>query len=522
MIVKNRLLVAVLLALASVSCVKEDYNIDKLSSSVDVTSSVALPIASGSIALEQVLPKSSDTTKYIYVDGDKLLHLVYKQTFDSLTFSKYANIVKDMQGSTSIAAPDGISFPLGTTSGQTSFSFTISLDRADQTLTEALLEGGLLSISSSATFYGSFSYTVESQDVVDANGENLKRSFNQSMSLSLAGCKIKPSGGKQISFKITYAITKQGSSTTNDKVTLSFGLSSLRISELVGNLGQISIPLQNNSLPLDFSDMVDNVGDFDIKNPQVKLIFRNQAVLPFAFSHSGVMATKDGQAYRITGLPSPINIYSPTYGVEKVRLSEAAIDPSSNLVSVLAKFPQKLNFNGSLVANPSSLPAVTNRINTKDKLYIGAAADLPLDVKLSNVVLKDTSSYDFSSVVKDSKSIDLMKLQFQFKNGFPLNLKVTAVIIDAAGNVLDNVFAAPFDVKSASTQNGKVVAATESKVEVSYNQARIQKLKAGDRIVFISTANTDGNSTGQTVKLLASYKVDIKVVGFIQANLNNL
>jgi len=522
MIFKNRPFLAILVALGLASCAKEDYNIDRISSSVNVNPSIAFPIASGSIMLEQVLPKTNDTTNYIYVDSDKLLHLVYKQTFDSLSFGRYANIVKDVQGSTSIAAPNGVSFPTTTVTGQTSFSFAISLDRTDQTLEEALLESGMLTVSNSASFSGSFSYTIVSQDIVGVNGVALTKTFNQSTSLNLAGYRIKPYGGKQIRFSISYSITKQSSGTTNDNVSLSFGLSSLRVKELVGNLGQLNISLQNNSLPLDFSDMVDKVGDFDIKNPQIKLIFKNQAILPFAFSHSGVTAIKDGKAYNITGLPSPINIYSPIYGVEKVKISEATIDPNTNLVSVLAMFPQTLNFNGSLVTNPVSIPAVKNRINTADKLYVGAVADFPLDVKLSNVVLRDTTSYDFSSIVKDSKSIDQMKLQFQVKNGFPLDLKVAAVIVDAAGNILDNVFAVPFDVKAASTQNEKVVAATESKVEVSYNQQRIQKLKAGDRIVFISTVNTAGSSSGQTVKLLASYKVDIAVVGFIQANLNNL
>jgi hypothetical protein len=519
--IKNRSLIAVLLALASVSCVKEDYNIDKISSSVDVTSSVALPIASGSIALEKVLPKSDDTTEYIYVDNENLLHLVYKQAFDSLTFSKYANIVKDMQGSTAILAPDGISFPNTTVRGQTDLNLTISLDRPDQSLEEALLEGGMLNISSSASFYGSFSYTVVSDDIVAPDGKPLTKTFSQGANLNLVGYKVKPYDGKQIRFKISYEITKLGSGTTNDKVTLLFGLNSLRVEALVGNLGQISIPLQDNSLPLNFNDMVESVGDFDIKNPQIKLVFKNQATLPFAFSHNGVAAVKDGQTYSITGLPSPISIYSPANG-EKVKISEATIDPSSNLVSVLAKFPQKLNFNGSLVANPSSLPAVTNRINTKDKLYIGAKVDLPLNIRLTNLTFKDTASYDFDGVVKDSKSIDQLRLQFQFKNGFPFELDVTALIIDAEGNVLDNIFTEPFKLKAAATQNGLVTAVVESKTDITYSQSRIQTLKAGDRIVFVSKVNTVGSNTGQTVKLLANYKVDIRVVGFIQANLNNL
>ena len=73
--VNNRFFSAIIFALALSSCVKEEYNMDRISSSVDVSTSVALPVASGSVSLEQLLPKNSDTSSFIYVDNSKLLHL---------------------------------------------------------------------------------------------------------------------------------------------------------------------------------------------------------------------------------------------------------------------------------------------------------------------------------------------------------------------------------------------------------------------------------------------------------------
>jgi len=154
--VNNRFFSAIILALALSSCVKEEYNMDRISSSVDVSTSVALPVASGSVSLEQLLPKNSDTTSFIYVDNSKLLHLVYNRTLDSLSFGKYANIVKDVQGSVSVAAPSGVSFPNTSITAQTSYNLNLSLERADQQIDEALLSDGTLSVSSAANFYGSF------------------------------------------------------------------------------------------------------------------------------------------------------------------------------------------------------------------------------------------------------------------------------------------------------------------------------------------------------------------------------
>ncbi len=514
------------LALALASCVKEEYDMSKISSSVDVKSSMAFPIASGTVTLEQLLPKNNDANKYIYVDKYNLLHLMYKQTFDSLTFGKYANIVKNDQRNITIASQVGISLPVGTKlASEISYNFSVSLNSPDQTIDEALLESGLLTLNNSTSFTnGTYSYIIKTENIRKPDNTPLEITFtpsntNRSTSINLSGCKIKPTPDNQILFNVKYSITKLAGTSTTENITLGVGLNAIQIKELIGNLGQINIPLLNNSLPLDFSDMVDNTGDFDIKDPKIKLMFRNQAGLPFSFIHNGVTAVRDNQVYNITGLPSPITIFAPAFGVEKEKLSEAAIDQASNIVSVLAKFPKKLTFNGSLTANPSSItPPVKNRINAKDKLYVSAEADLPLNVRLSKVILEETSECDFSSIVKDSKSIDQMRLQFQFKNGFPFGLDVTAVIVDATGKELDNVFTTAFNLKPGAIQ-GSTIVATESKIDVTYNQSRIQQLKSGDRIIFKMTANTAGSST---VKLLSSQKMDIKVVGFIQANLNNL
>ena len=521
--VNNRFFSAIILALALSSCVKEEYNMDRISSTVDVSTSVALPVASGSVSLEQLLPKNSDTSSFIDVDNSKLLHLVYNRTLDSLSFGKYANIVKDVQGSVSVAAPSGVSFPNTSITAQTSYNLNLSLERVDQQIDEALLSDGTLSVSSAANFYGSFSYTIESPDLVDAGGKTLSKTFPQWLNLSLAGYKVMPNGGKQLRFTIRYTVTKQGSSATPDKITFSLGLSSLKVKELVGSLGQISIPLGGNSLPLDFSDYVFKVDNFDIKDPAVKLIFKNHAALPFSFSHNGVVAKKGAESYVITGLPSPIDVL-PAGAASKRTISEAAIGGGSNLVNVLAKFPNTLSFNGTLLANPNTPqnPAVKNRINVNDKLYIGAKADLALNIMASNLVFTDTSSYNFADLVKDSKSVDKMKLQLQLKNGFPVNMEVNAYIVDEKGNVLDKILATPFLLKAATVSNGNVVSPTDSKVDADYDQVRIQKLKNGNRIIFEIKASTEGYQSGQSVKLLASHKVDIKVIGFVKANLNNL
>jgi hypothetical protein len=519
------ILIAILLLSLS-SCIKEDYDLDKISSSVDTKSLVALPIASGSVSLEHVLPEKKDGYKYVYVDSVDLLHLVYKQNLDYVALSQYPQFVKDIQSSATVSAPPGMSFPINTEiSGDESYTVTLSLDRTDQTIEEAVLKSGLLTIGSNASFGGTFSYIIESQDVVSSGNNYMKFSFNptaekQSTIINLAGYEIKPYSDNQIRFNIHYTVNKQKAGTTTDNINISLGLTNIRIEEFVGSLGQIVVPLQNTKFPINFSKMVEEGDGFDIKNPKVKLVFRGQGGVPLSFVHNGVKAIRDDQIYTITGLPSPINIYPPEYGVEKERVSEAEIDTNSNLVSILGKFPKTLDFDGYIIANPGYMPPLKNRLSINDTLYIGAVADFPLNLRLSNVVMRDTSSYDFSSIIKDSKTIDQLKLRFNVKNGFPFDIKLRPVIIDKSGNILDEVFEEPIVVKAATVQNGLVTNATLTNADASYDQIRIQKLKAGNRIIFISTINTVGNVSDQTVKFLASYRADIKIVGFMQVNLN--
>lgn len=514
MVKKVKLLFAATLALALSSCVREDYDFDKISSSIDATSSVGLPIASGSFTLGKVLPASSDTSKYVYTDGDDLLHLVYKETLDSLSFSDYTNILKDMQGSASLPVPAVAGSNIDVS---TSFTLDVNLKRNDQIIQKAILDGGLLSFNSNTNFSNSLLYTLQSNDILDANGNPLKRTFQYGTTLNLAGYTIKPSADRKISFTLRCSGSRYYTS-NSDQISFSYGIGGIKIKELFGSLGQLSIALTNNSFPLDFSKMVNTIDGFDIANPDIRLIFKNQAGVAFSFSHGGVVAVRDGVEHSITGLPSPIGVKASNGGTY---CSTAKINPNSNLVSVLSLFPQTLTFNGNLLANPDGAASV-NHIRAIDKLYIAAHADLPLDVKLQNLAFRDTSSYDFNSIVEDAESVDLLKLQLQVQNGFPLDLDFNALIIDANGNVLDQVFEKPVAIRAASITGGKASTPNSVKVNALYDQKRIQKLKAGDRIVFVAKVNTAGSDVGSHVKITSSCKMDVKVVGFIQANLNNL
>lgn len=526
--VSCKVLFGAVLMLLLHSCVKDEYDLDKFSSKVDVNTAVAIPIASGQIKLQQVLPKGVNDYKYFYFDSNDLLHLVYQEKFDDLTMGMYDKFIRDAYNSTTISLPGGAPFPLNVqVDNQMSATVDVILDKPDQVIESALLEKGALTFTSTSSFPGNFSYAIETPDLLTANKQNFTLSHShtsgtKSTTVDLAGCTLKPTADRKLRFTIKYSLKKTAAGTGTDKITLSCSMNNLRIVSLEGYLGQIQVNLQNNKLPINFSNMVDVGGEFDIKNPVISLVFRNQGNVPFNFMHNGVKAVRDANVYNITGVPSPIKVYAPVYGVEEEKKSTADIDKTTNIIQVLSKFPKEVVFDGYLLANPSDMPVQKNYISKTDTLHIDALADLPFDIRLSDIVFKDTASYNFSSLVNDANSVDEMKVRYIIKNGFPFECAMTVFILDDKGKQIDVAFEKPFVVGAAVLQNGVVSSPTASQIDVTYGKDRIQKLKAGKRIVLVATLNTVGSKGTQTVQFLSKHHVDVVVLGFIKANLNNL
>ena len=69
------------------SCIENEYDLSNISSKMDVESSFAIPIASGSMSITQFYPNDSTGNTIIKADTQNLIHLYYKQVFDTLDYA---------------------------------------------------------------------------------------------------------------------------------------------------------------------------------------------------------------------------------------------------------------------------------------------------------------------------------------------------------------------------------------------------------------------------------------------------
>jgi hypothetical protein len=247
--------------------------------------------------------------------------------------------------------------------------------------------------------------------------------------------------------------------------------------------------------------------------------------IPFDFKCDEVRASVKGTLYPITGFPTSNIIQKGITTSNSAELSyvksTATFNKSTNIISLLAKFPEYLEFKGQLISNYEGIVA-RNEVKKGDKIIISGNMDLPLNIMLKNLVLRDTTHYDFEKISTNADMLETLKITAFLKNGFPANFLVNGYITDASYNNIDSLFEAPILIKSAEIVNQMILSKTESVISSSFSKDRIKKLKAGRHLILIAKATTPNSENGASVKLLSTYNLDIKIVGGTKYNLNNL
>lgn len=507
------------------SCVEKEYDFSKIGIKGDFAPSVAIPIAEGSISITQLFPNDTSGNPIVKEDQDKLLHIYYSKTLATISYGDFVGDVADQHQAVSLLPAQTI-IPVNTPiRGSTTLDFPLALTSPDQIIERVVLDRGLLSVdvSSNMEMTSASSLTISSDDIVLANGESYHVVINPSSSgstVSLSGATVKTSSLNKVKFLLSYAIEKRTSSSTFDKIMLNFGLTQMKAHSTVGYLGRKLYNLNMKRIDFNYGRKIFESESALIEAPVVKLEFKNGIDVPFEYQSSKIEAYGKKKIYNILGFPA--NTF-----IEKGSLKDAArlvssfatFENAADLISVLSKFPDYLNFSGNIISNPKGQIA-TNVVGEDDRIEIKGYVDLPMQVLLKNVVLYDTVKYDFNDIAT-SKDIDYFKLMLTLNNGYPVDFRMNAYVLNDAGTTIDSLFTAPVAVKSGVVANGIALSSVESTAELEFSQSRLQGLKDGKSLAIRAVGTTFGASEGAKVKILSTNGLKIKVVGAVRFKLKN-
>src|SRR5690554_2264986 len=308
-------------------------------------------------------------------------------------------------------------------------------------------------------------------------------------------------------------------------LSLDFKLTSLKYREAYGYMGQQEANRLDAEMDFDFFDEIewnDNIklGDFEL---DVEVY--NSIGVPFyveatniRFFHEdeevSVLTMKDNSTIRFDYLPSAIDADPLVPGYDQFIVN----DSNSNALEIGNSSPVRMMADIYASSNPE-VPDGLEFPEAPDYNFIFSQRELEVDLVLKvpfyfwadSYARMDSVEFDFLDIIDGSEDdvdhINLVDFYFDFKNELPLDVQVTAWVVDAEGEKVDDLLAANTEFVKAGDRGAP--AASSFKVGLTGAQISLFKQRAVKEIVLAYELSTGKGST--PVKIFGDSRFSAKV-----------
>lgn len=535
---------ALLLLLFSLhSCIKEEFDPDKLDLSLEFSPGVALPLGYVHYELEKLLEESSEA-KTVKIDDDGLITLVYSQEIFSVRADDFISI-SDVSFSSSIQNYTGYPIDLSvipepSTLGDTIYT-TLNMGSTYSEIDSIQVESIdiIINLSSSHNLNGNLE--ISSPDIVKGNNPlRIRMSLDQpSLDASLEGYTIKlshnPPDVNQLQLIYTIIFNRSSGTIAANETILDvyMQLENIDYSALFGYLGQHEIHTDSRSIPIDFFDFIVD-GTFHFAEPELKLTFDNSYGLPLQMILEDFAVISDDYGRtEITGSGVPsatnpliINYPSLSQVGQSVKDSIVMDGWNTNLFTAMEQSPSSLSYGVEAMLNPDGNDH-SNFITDSSEYRVLADLSLPLHGYADFALVIDTIRFDFQSFY-DNPPEEIKRLAFRINtiNGFPVNIYMQGYFVDENFTVLDSLFSDVNDegriitAASDTDGDGKVDPFENDPVEVEFTREKIDNISGSQYLILHGRLNTTNYEQKENVKIYSSYYLDayIGIIGDLEVN----
>jgi len=201
------------------------------------------------------------------------------------------------------------------------------------------------------------------------------------------------------------------------------------------------------------------------------------------------------------------------------------------LAEVFAPVPKYISF--YLSTGSHDTQTLPFNVTGTEEMNVDVDIDLPLDARLDTIIMSDTTGFD----IFNDERIKSVTLKVKFGNGFPVDAISQIYLTDTTatgepGIVLDSVFTDTglnditdegWHLEAAETDaQGIVTIPYESTVYTAINQERVQNLiqRHASKLIVMTKLNTYESYTGQFVKILGNYTMDVQIAVKVDFNVD--
>ena len=500
-----------LFLLAGCTFSDEEYKIETIS----VSPEVAIPLATGTLIMQDILDQTDSAYVKVYPDG-----LVYLSYEDELVTQDIRDLI-DVPDLGSINR--SLSFPPGTYPASASDTeSTISTSSVDmgispEQLTEIAFKSGDLNYTLDLVPPNAavpFAVRIEIPEFIsDATGNPFNETVSGSGSISLTGYTFKSATANTFTLKITLIIKQHNdpyviAPGTNVNISINYTGADFRY--IKGFFGDQIANAPSQSLDIGtFGDFLED-GTVSFAEPKISFEIINEYGVPVQLTFADLQARKSGSSMNILINPtSPFNIEQPAALGESAATSVAI----TNVNDIFNFGPSEFYYQVSGRIN-AGLTSGVNFMADTSKLRVKLDVELPLYGQASGIEMSDTIDLNLEDV--DASQIESAEIKALITNELPLDGNIQLSLLDDNDNLIDNLLA----TNQTHIVKGSIVNATGDLQSagmfddlIVIDNAKVNKIFSAKRLVISVLLNTSKNSSGNPVdvKFKSSLTIDVKV-----------
>lgn len=512
------------------ACHREYFELDKLSTKMELETGLIAPLAYGSMSMADVVAMF-DSVDYIgEIDG--LVYIAFDSTMVDIKMDTVDLIVDNIYFQTYFSADIGGSLPvdIGDTIHFQKDKEFVMLTAGDTRVDSVEFKGGELLTELESSFQHEGYLTVTSDDLVDANRQPLHQviqismpsgSFFNSVSHSLDGYYLKTVDlGDSSVFTLNYdlALINSGNPIApGDDCEISTSFLDAGFYEAYGFLNPANLVADSGSVEIPIFEDIPELAHLKLADPRFNLSIVSSLGIPFEISVDSVFATAaDGTTQELEFYSGhPFKIPAPDIHHVGERVSgEIVIDnQTSNIQELFNIAPVDISYKVSGGVDQDS-PNQDHFMLDTSRFIVGLEFMLPLDLRITRVDFLDTLEFSFGEDGLDTAMIREVWLKVYTLNELPLELDLQVYFLDEYYGVIDSVFDKenePVLLKSSTINlEGRLEAPGESEKIAEIDAAKLSKLADVQFLQLKATAVTAAEGA-EYVKFYSDYTLDFDI-----------
>jgi len=448
------------------ACTEDYFEFEKIKLD-DWNPNLAIPLMSSNLSLADIVIKQ-DTNGAINSTDNGGLEIIYRASVLSSDTSTVINIpTENFKDTFTVAqASNGFldSIPPGPpfNNGQ-KFEYEaptelviIDASRFDIVVDSMTLKSGTLAF----TLENSFPYEIEIEakfrTFTDEFGDTLVLNYTlpaanpdsvvRSQSIDLAGYQVNLSEDKDgnpadntlpIDIKYSMQLVVGVSSSPEDRLEMSGAITNIDFKEFYGSLGSNPLPLEKDSIAIDFFKNFQEFKkeDFFISRPSLKLIAKNSFSCPMEFKFTYLRAVNPNRSPSdieliIPDSLDPLEIDFPEkYGV--VETPFTLTSDNSNIDTILSHLTKSIAFDAVAQFNPNGIPPRDgqrrNFITDTSDLGLDLEFRIPFEGRALGFFVEDT----IDVILEQISDLSDGTLRIYAENGFPMDVDLQLTFLDS-------------------------------------------------------------------------------------------